>query len=37
MFALKNTPSLFKGRGRGMGPDLKYTKLSDIDKINVAE
>ena len=28
--AISNSPSLFKGRGGGMGPDLKYAELLDI-------
>ena len=37
MFALKNTPSRFTGRGWGMGPDLPMQNYIDIGKINVAE
>ena len=37
MFALISSPSLFKGRGWGMGPDLPIQNYMDIGKIDVAE
>ena len=37
MFALISSPSLFKGRGWGMGPSLPIQNYMDIGKIDVAE
>ena len=35
MFALISSPSLFKGRGWGMGPDLPIQNYMDIDEISI--
>ena len=35
MFALISSPSMFKGRGWGMGPDLPIQNYMDIDEISI--